>query len=152
MNKIKTLYPFFICVTLAFLISTLSTNSCTSPTDAEKEITLPDSNLNYTDHIFPLFSAKCGSEDGCHSTYFGSLPANGLDLTQYDNLINHLVNDSEPIIIPGHGAESFLYRILLEPLLGRRQMPPDRAPLSVNNIKGIKTWIDEGAPQFAPPD
>ena len=152
MHKIKTIYPFFIFAALVFLISTLSNNSCKSPTDADKEITLPDSNLNYTDDIFPLFSAKCGSENGCHSTYFGGIPANGLDLTQYENLINHMVEGSERIIIPGHGAESFLYRILLEPLLGRRQMPPDRAPLSVNNINGIKTWIDEGALQFAPPD
>lgn len=123
-----------------------------NPADANNEIVLPDSNLNYNDHIFQLFTVECGSENGCHSTHTGGLPARGLDLTRYEVLIEHLVDGSERLVIPFQGDQSFLYNILLNPISGRRQMPPDRTPLSINNIVGIKTWIDEGAPQFAQPD
>jgi len=112
-------------------------------------IVLPDSNLSYTDHIFPLFSVKCGSESGCHSMNFGGLPARGLDLTNYYNMITHLIDGNELLIIPFQGEQSILYNILLGPESGRPQMPKDRAPLSVNNILGIRTWINEGAPQFS---
>ncbi len=112
-------------------------------------IVLPDSNLNYTEHIFLLFSVKCGSESGCHSPNFGGLPARGLDLTNYQNMITHLIDGSELLIIPFQGEESFLYNILLGPISSRPRMPKDRAPLTVNNIVGIRTWINEGAPQFS---
>jgi hypothetical protein len=58
-----------------------------------------------------------------------------------------MIDGSELLVLEFQGEQSFLYNILLGPISGRRQMPPDRAPLSVNNILGIKTWIDEGAPQ-----
>ena len=120
--------------------------------DSSKEIVPPDSNLNYTDDIFPLFSVKCGSENGCHSPNFGGVPARNLDLTNYESIISHLIDGSERLVIPEQGEQSFLYNILLRPISGRRQMPPDRTPLSVNNIVGIRTWIDEGAHQLRQPN
>jgi len=153
MRNIKTKSPFILYSILIFSLSVLYTSSCSdNPNDPNKDLVLPDSNLNYTEHLFPLFNVKCGSESGCHSSNFGTVPARGLDLTRYEILIDHLIDGSERIIIPGQGEQSFLYRILLGPLSGRRQMPPDRSRLSINNIKGIKTWIDEGAPQFRQPD
>ena len=80
------------------------------------------------------------------------MPAKGLDLTIYENMMAHLIDNSERLIIPYQGEQSFLYNILLRPLPGRRQMPPDRAPLSVNNIVGVRNWIDEGAHQFKQSD
>ena len=149
MKKIIAKYPYIIYTILLFSFSVVYTNSCSkNPTDSGNDIELPTSDLNYTEHIFPLFTVKCGSESGCHSSNFGGLPAKGLDLTKYEILINHLIDESERLVIPGQGEQSFLYNILLGPLPGRRQMPPDRSPLSVNNIVGIRTWIDEGAHQF----
>jgi hypothetical protein len=117
-----------------------------NPTESKVEITLPDSNLTYSEHIFPLFTAKCGSENGCHSPNFGSPAARNLDLTNYQSIRTHMIDDSELLVVEFQGEQSFLYNILLGPISGRRQMPPDRQPLSVNNIVGIRTWIDEGAP------
>ncbi|MEE9117226.1 MAG: hypothetical protein V3U02_01360 [Calditrichia bacterium] len=152
MKKIIAKYPFIFYIILVVLFSVLYTSSCSkNPTDSSKDIVLPDSNLNYTEHIFLLFSVKCGSESGCHSSNFGGLPARGLDLTNYQNLITHLIDGSELLIIPFQGEESFLYNILLGPLPGRTRMPKDRTPLTVNNIVGIRTWIDEGAHQFSQP-
>jgi len=153
MQKEITNNPFFIYTILVFLISVIYLSSCDdNPADSSKDIVLPDSNLNYSDHIFPLFTVKCGSENGCHSPNFGGLPARGLDLTDYTSIRTHMIDGSEHLVIEYQGELSFLYNILLSPISGRRQMPPDREPLTINNIVGIKTWIDEGAHQFAQPD
>ena len=153
MKNRMTISPFLIYIILIFSFSVLYMISCEeNPADSGQDFVLPDSNLNYTDHIFPLFSVKCGSESGCHSPNFGGIPARGLDLTRYEILSEHLIDGSERLIIPFQGEQSFLYQILLTPISGRRQMPPDRSPLTINNIVGIKTWIDEGVPQFAQPD
>jgi hypothetical protein len=120
--------------------------SCSdNPADASKEIILPDSNLTYISDIQDLFRVECGSENGCHSTAFGGPPAQGLDLLNYQSIMSHMVDGSEKLVIEYQGEQSFLYNILLNNISGRRRMPPDRAPLSINNIVGIKTWIDEGA-------
>ena len=146
MKKIIAKYPFILYSILIFSFSVLYTSSCSeNPTESEKEFILPDSNLTYTNDIFPLFTVKCGSENGCHSPNFGGLPARGLDLTNYQSIISHRIDGSELLVILGRGEQSFLYNILFTPISGRRQMPPDRTPLSPNNVNAIKTWIDEGA-------
>ena len=148
MRKTISRYTFIIYVILISTLSILYMNSCEkNPSDSGGEITLPDSNLTYTEHIFPLFVAKCGSENGCHSPNFGTSPARNLDLTNYSSIRTHMIDGSELLVLEFQGEQSFLYNILLGPISGRRQMPPDRAPLSVNNIIGIRTWIDEGALQ-----
>jgi hypothetical protein len=112
----------------------------------DNSIVLPESNLTYRDHIKPLFTVRCGSERGCHVHYNdGGNPARGLDLTIYMDMINHLIDGSTDLIIPGQGEQSFLYNILLGPVSGRSQMPKDRPPLNSNNMNGIRVWIDEGA-------
>ncbi len=146
MKKIIAKYPIIFYIILVVLFSVLYTSSCSkNPTDSSKEIVLPDSNLSYDKDIFLLFHVKCGgSESGCHGTL---QPAKGLILTNYQNMITHLIDGSELLIIPEKGEISFLYNILRGPISGRPQMPYERMPLSVNNINGIRTWIDEGAHQ-----
>jgi hypothetical protein len=114
----------------------------------DNSIILPESNLNFTDHIQPLFRLRCGSENGCHAyNNTGGPPARGLEMINYQALIAHSIDGNEPLIVPGEAEQSFLYNILLGPQSGRPQMPKDRKPLNTNNLNGIKTWIDEGALQ-----
>lgn len=109
---------------------------------------LPESQLTFTGQIKLLFKQKCGSDNGCHvSLNTGGPPARKLDLTIYQSTITHLIDGSEPAIIPGQGEQSFLYKILFGPLLGRHQMPKNKPPLNSNERNGIKIWIDEGAPE-----
>ena len=109
---------------------------------------LPASNLTYTDHIKRLFRLKCGSENGCHSHLnTGGPPIRGLDLTSYQSILIHLIDGSEPIIVPGQSEQSFLYKILLGQISDRHQMPKNNPPLNSNDINGVKVWIDEGAPE-----
>jgi len=132
----------FVLVLIIFLILAACSKDPNAP---EKEIILPESNLNYVEHIQPLLIVKCGNRSGCHSSYD---PARGLDLTNYQLLINHDVDGNVRLVIPGQGISSFLYNILREPLLTTTRMPKDEPALSANNQEGIRIWIDEGAPQF----
>jgi hypothetical protein len=59
----------------------------------DNSITLPESNLNFTEHIQPLFRLRCGNvKGGCHSfTNIGGPPAGGLELISYQNIMSHLI-------------------------------------------------------------
>ncbi len=145
MRNLILKYSFVLCFIIAFAVPLFYISACNTNTEPEEEIILPDSDLNYTEHIQRLFLVKCASRNGCHSY---PEPQRGLDLTEYQSFISHFVEGSVPLIIPGYGADSFLYNILREPLLTVSRMPKNEKPLSANNIVGIRTWIDEGAPQF----
>ena len=54
-----------------------------STTEPEENIVLPDSLLNFDDHIYPLFSSKCSSRSACHAI---SSPAAGLILVDYNEI------------------------------------------------------------------
>ena len=116
-----------------------------SGTEPQENIILPESNLNFNDHIFPLFSAKCSSRNGCHT--FNS-PAGNLPLTDYNEIINHFMNDapSEPLIHVGDGENSPLYIVLIQDgYLGVPRMPFNGPYLNSNQYEGVKVWITEGA-------
>ena len=146
MKKYSEIRKFILFFIFAFSISVFYAAACSdNATEPSNEVVLPDSNLNFTEHIRPLFINRCASRSGCHSSFE---PAGGLDLTNYLEISTHLIDGSVPLIIPGQGSESFLYLILIAPQLGRDRMPKDEAPLSGKNISGIRTWIDEGALEF----
>ena len=133
-------------MTSLFLITAV-TLSCfvgcgTNTTEADQEIDLPESDLNFTEHIHPLFLQKCSR---CHSSFE---PEGNLDLTDYQSIESHYIDGNVPLMIKGDGQNSFLYNILLGPLLDTPRMPYNEAPLSANYIVAIRQWIDEGAPQF----
>ena len=116
-----------------------------SGTDPKDNFVLPDSALNFNEHIYPLFSAKCSSRSGCHAI---SNPAAGLILIDYNEITTHFMTNtpSEPLIRVGEGADSPLYRVLVEDgLYGVPRMPYNGPYLNSNQTEGIKTWIDEGA-------
>jgi hypothetical protein len=114
-------------------------------TVAVLDIILPVSNLNFNDHIYPLFSAKCSNRSGCHTI---SNPAANLLLTDYNEIITHYMSNapSEPLIHPDNGDISPLYQILIQDAyLGVPRMPLNGTYLNSNQYDGVKTWISEGA-------
>ncbi len=137
-------FVFYLIAVLA--ISLFYMAACnTNTTGPEKEIVLPDSNLNYIEHIQPLLITKCASRNGCHGSFE---PARGLDLTDYLLMRAHLAAGSELLIIPGDSEKSFLYNILQGSFLNIPRMPLNEPMLNTNNRNGIKKWIDEGADEF----
>jgi len=129
----------FAFVFLLILVQSCSENS-TNPTTPE----IPATGVTYSDHIQPLFIAKCASS-GCHNF---TDKAGGLNLTEYSSVILHKVNTSigpEDLVKPGDGEGSFLYQILIQRILETPRMPDGEPPLNEQNRLGVKTWIDEGA-------
>jgi len=107
-------------------------------------IILPDSNLNFIDHIYPLFSEKCSNRSGCHTV---NNPAANILLVDYNEIITHFMNNapSEPLIRIGDGENSSLYRVLIQDgYLGVPRMPYNDPYLNANQFDGVKRWIDEG--------
>jgi hypothetical protein len=121
-------------------------NCSQSGTEPKENIILPESNLNFNDHIYPLFSAKCSSRSGCHT--FNN-PAANLALTDYIQVVNnHFMNNapSEPLVRINDGENSPLYIVLFqEGYLGVPRMPFNGPYLNSNQYEGVKVWINEGA-------
>jgi len=94
-------------------------------------IVMPDSNVSYNAHIAPVFEVKCVL---CHNNT-GRKEA-GLDLSSW------LAATNDPsIIFPGDDSSSVLVWTI-ERIY--KPMPPSES-LIPNHIKGIRTWIREGA-------
>lgn len=133
---------YYLLILLSVIILAVIGACKDSGTDpADQVFILPDSNLTYIDHIKPMFTAKCASHNGCHSSFD---QAGGLNLTDYESIITHQVNVSTPLVIYGNGDYSALYRILLAAYSGIPRMPLDGPYLNTNNSDGVRIWIDEG--------
>jgi len=95
---------------------------------------IPDSNVSYSKDIAPIFELKCVT---CHGN--GRLDA-GLDLTDWSQFVDGR------IIVPLEPDNSILVWTI-EARPGFPAMPPPNfsVPLTIVQIRGVKTWIDEGA-------
>jgi len=146
MDKFNKTYGFFLYLIIVLAISLFYATACnTNSTEPENEISMPDSNLNYIEHIQPLLITKCASRNGCHGSFE---PARGLDLTDYQLMITHIAAGNQQLIIPGSSEVSFLYNILEGQVLNIPRMPLYEPKLEAKYIQGIKIWIDEGAEEF----
>ena len=125
----------------AVVLAVISACKDTGTDPADQVFNLPDSNLNYSKHIRPMFDAKCASHSGCHSS-FGQ--AGRLNLTSYEAIILHQLESGEPLVRNGYGETSALYQILLAAYKGIPRMPKEGPYLNTNNSNGVKIWIDEG--------
>ena len=98
---------------------------------------MPQSNISFSQNIYPILQVKCAFS-GCHAT---PNPSQGLDLSTYSGLT------ADPnIVFPG---EPDLSRLIWA-IEGRppiEPMPPIgyARPVTTEQLRGIKTWIDEGA-------
>ncbi len=98
---------------------------------------IPDSNVSFAEHIYPVFQVKCAFS-GCHSS---SNPADGIDLSTWAG-----VTADPNIVFPG---EPDLSRLVwaIEDTPPISPMPPVGYAKAVteNQLTGNKTWIKEGA-------
>ncbi len=144
-NMIKNRIFSIISIISIFVFLFIITGCSSTGTGPDENIVLPDSLLNFNDHIYPLFSAKCSSRSACHAI---SSPAAGLIVIDYNEIITHYMRNapSEPLIHVGNGEGSSLYKVLIqEDFLGVPRMPSNGPYLNSNQYNGIKKWIDEGA-------
>jgi hypothetical protein len=133
----KKHYVKYFLILFAIVIIIVSQNCKDSITSSNVDnIVMPDSGVSYSQHIFPVFNAKCVN---CHGV--GTTEA-GLDLTTWSGTV---ANPS--IVFPGEPDNSRLVWSI-EGRPGFPTMPPvgsPYAPLNQNQINGVRTWIAEGA-------
>jgi hypothetical protein len=99
------------------------------------EIVFPDSNVSYGRHVEAVFLRAC-AVPGCHTA---DSPSGGLVLETYQETMHNA-----GVVIPGDTLNSrLIWRI--EGSGGRERMPLFRPPLNENQLKGMRTWILEGA-------
>jgi hypothetical protein len=130
----KKIFPLLISLfTIGFLF--YACDDSISSADIENKI-IPDSNVSYAEYIQPLFTIKCTSS-GCHDDRTQSA---GLSLTSYGFAVANYA-----MIAPGNPSNSKIVWAIEGN--GARLMPPlgITKPMNANQIKGIKTWIREGA-------
>lgn len=131
---------FFIALFLSALIFTSCDDTVTNA-EVDKKI-IPDSNVDYYEHIQPVFNVKCATAL-CHDD---GTRAGNLSLTTYSNATARL-----DLVFPGDADASPLVWSIEG--TGSVFMPPQgqAPPLTENQIQGIRTWIDEGAKAKANP-
>lgn len=138
MKYIETLRLLFSRGYIVLILSSLISCKDESPVSNDSgSILFPENGVSYARHIQPLFQRRCAFS-GCHG---GSSPAAGLDLTtpSYHNLMNH----QPRLVTSGEPQNSLLVQRIEGTILPR--MPLNSQPLTENQIRGIRTWIQEGA-------
>ena len=129
MNMKKIVLILLIVSTLLACDDTLTVQ------DVDNKI-IPDKNVSFSQHIYPVFQVKCIS---CHNA---TNPDGGLDLTTYSAATSDLT-----IIFPRNPDNSKIIWAIEGNRPPIQPMPPIgySRPFTANQIKGIRTWITEGA-------
>lgn len=98
---------------------------------------LDDSEIDYNTQVKPILNEKCIS---CHG---GVKKSGGFGLLTREQALSETDN-GEPAIIPGHASKSSMISRLMteDPEL---RMPQEADPLSREEIKILRQWINEGA-------
>ena len=101
--------------------------------------------ISFHDHIFPLIEEKCLD---CHSEPYVKNgrtihPKAGLRLDTYESVIKG--NLDGIIVEKGNAEESTLYAVVTLDEDDPEIMPPKGEPLTEDEVKMLKQWIEEGA-------
>ncbi len=126
---------------LTVICTVLFTWSCT------KDSAPPDFG-NYPTEIGKIMTYKCATS-GCHNTASASGAA-GLDLSSYSSLFKGS-NNGSPVIPFRSDFSSLCFFINTYDEYGPKNiptMPLNETPLSKTDVKTIKDWIDNGAPDI----
>jgi len=98
--------------------------------------------VSYSKDVEPILTATCLE---CHANGGAGQVKSGLSMVTYSDLMKGTKFGA--IIKPGDSLSSTLVLLIEGKADPSLKMPHgDRKPLSVEQIKTIKTWIDEGAP------
>jgi len=99
---------------------------------------IPADSVSFSQHIYPVFQVKCAFS-GCHAQ---PNPADGIDLSTWVG-----VRADPNIVFPGEPDLSRLVWTIDPSVSGVSKMPPIgyAKPVTEDQLRGIKTWIAEGA-------
>ncbi|MGS0674833.1 c-type cytochrome domain-containing protein [Shewanella sp. 0m-4] len=106
-------------------------------------------NVSFKHQVQPIFQASCIE---CHSATGEGTQSSGLILDSYASLM--LGTNKGPVVVANSPTSSTLYLAIDHQLDSSIQMPPhhedhasqgQRKPLTSEQIKVIKDWIEQGA-------
>ena len=93
--------------------------------------------ISFTESVRPILTRHCSR---CHGDRKSE---GGLSLSIRKSAFAP-ADSEEPVIVPGDSDASLLIKRIVSDGLGD-QMPADGQPLSADEIKTLRTWIDQGA-------
>lgn len=130
--RVNFIYRIAFFLFTAFFLS--SCDDTLTIEDIDKK-PIPLTNVSFSQHIYPVLNLKC-NYSGCHND---ESRAGGVSLTNWSN-----VTDPR-IVVRGDTTTSILVWSI-DKIPGAKWMPPINYPqLTKEQIRGIKTWIQEGA-------
>jgi len=136
MNRFwKKRFTIFILILITGIISLFGCDDNLTNSDLDK-IIIPSKDVSYNEYIQPVLNVKCATS-GCHDD---GTRAGNYSVTNWANVVT-------PGIVDVGNVETSRLVWRIEGL-GVPIMPPIGAivaPLTKNQIDGIKTWIREGA-------
>lgn len=100
----------------------------------------PPATVSFSGEVKPLLDAYCVE---CHVPGQPGYEASGLALDGYDGLMKG--TKFGPIVIPGDALSSALTMLIEGRADPSIKMPHGKAPLSADEQKTIRTWVEQGA-------
>ena len=99
--------------------------------------------VSFYDDIRPIFQIHCY---GCHQP---AKRRGELDMTSHEALLKGGESDA-PTIVPGKPTAGMLLRMIAPSGDKRSEMPKGRKPLSADQVKLVRHWIEQGASDDSP--
>lgn len=96
--------------------------------------------VSFSQQVQPIIQARCIE---CHATGGQGFQASGLSMETYDTLMKG--TKFGPVIKPGDAVFSTLMRLIEGKADPSIRMPHGKEPLTDEQIKIIKEWINQGA-------
>jgi hypothetical protein len=138
-EKFQFLRIFLIALTIA-----LSGINCL--TVAKQNNPDQDTKISFNSDIEPMLAAKCYQ---CHGP---NTQKSGLNLHDQQSAL-HGGGSMKPAIVPGKSSESYLIQRITNENKTERMPPANREPVTPEEIRLLRMWIDQGAdwPEKADP-
>lgn len=128
----------FFNIILAFIFSSIILLQACKDSITDSKIPdedIPESDISFQKYIQPIFTARC-SQSGCHDDFS---KAGGYSVTSWSNI-------TQPGIVDPYSPDTSRLIWRIDPGYGLPIMPPvSYGYLTENQIRGIETWIAEGA-------
>lgn len=125
-------FLLIILITLATVF--YSCDDTVTNSDIDSKI-IPDKNVSFGEYIQPVIYIKCSAIGYCHGVDETGAQG-GVILTNWDTITEY--------VVPGDIETSRLAQIV-DGTVKTHPAVPDNLKLTDNQIKGILTWIKEGA-------